>query len=236
MFYVHTLTCCVCICICCAMMSFNLAVIQVEQCGLGYILNQARVDADCEGATCIAAVPDRGTCCIASQLPGGTNSNVNQGGTGGTGSNNGTVVSPGSAVPTFRWNGLTLETIVAIGAGGLLLLASLALLTLCCCYKRARRRKFRESQRLGSGTELSSIKEGIVNPMTTNGNNHNAARPKSVAPHYPRPTSIARTAATGGMPKGWEAAIDESSGDTYYFHEDTGETQWEFPMAPRIAQ
>ena len=57
------------------------------------------------------------------------------------------------------------------------------------------------------------------------------SRPKSVAPSYPRPTSIARTAATGGMPPGWEAAIDESSGETYYYHGETGKTRWEFPMA-----
>ena len=64
------------------------------------------------------------------------------------------------------------------------------------------------------------------------------ARPKSMAPSFPRPESIPRgvnSKLTGGLPNGWVSAIDESSGETYYYHEETAETQWEFPMAPRLA-
>lgn len=31
------------------------------------------------------------------------------------------------------------------------------------------------------------------------------------------------------LPPGWEAVLDPSSGDYYYAHESTGETQWEKP-------
>ena len=34
---------------------------------------------------------------------------------------------------------------------------------------------------------------------------------------------------TAGLPCGWRAAVDESSGDTYYYHSETGKTQWEVP-------
>ena len=31
------------------------------------------------------------------------------------------------------------------------------------------------------------------------------------------------------LPAGWFADVDPASGDTYFFNEQTGETQWEFP-------
>ncbi|KAL7526945.1 hypothetical protein ACHAXR_003196 [Thalassiosira sp. AJA248-18] len=37
----------------------------------------------------------------------------------------------------------------------------------------------------------------------------------------------------GELPPGWEAVFDESSGDYYYAHEVTGETQWERPEFSR---
>ena len=60
-------------------------------------------------------------------------------------------------------------------------------------------------------------------------------RVKSMAPNFPRPKSIAAMELTGGLPAGWAQAVEEETGDTYYYHEETGETQWEFPMAPRLA-
>lgn len=38
---------------------------------------------------------------------------------------------------------------------------------------------------------------------------------------------------TAGLPRGWRAVVDESSGDTYYYHKETGETQWEVPALPK---
>ena len=153
-----------------------------------------------------------------------TDSNNNNGNGNAAGGGNGTAVAPGSLMPGFLWNGLTIEILVAIGAGGLVAIALACLIGICCCYKRQRRRQSqRDSKRLEMGGWGKSGGGG-------------GSRPKSMAPSYPRPTSIARTAATGGMPSGWEAAIDESSGETYYYHGETGETQWEFPMAPRNAR
>jgi hypothetical protein len=34
------------------------------------------------------------------------------------------------------------------------------------------------------------------------------------------------------LPAGWQALVDESSGDTYYFNEATQESAWERPLAP----
>jgi hypothetical protein len=39
----------------------------------------------------------------------------------------------------------------------------------------------------------------------------------------------------GGLPQGWAATLDMSSGDTYYYHEETGETQWEVPEEKRLS-
>ena len=64
------------------------------------------------------------------------------------------------------------------------------------------------------------------------------ARPKSMAPSFPRPKTMPRgvdSKLTGGMPEGWLSAVDQQSGEMYYYHGETGETQWEFPMAPRLA-
>ena len=46
---------------------------------------------------------------------------------------------------------------------------------------------------------------------------HRTPRPKT--PSTPR----------GALPAGWAATLDMSSGETYYYNEETGETQWEVP-------
>merc|ERR1712037_300158 len=38
--------------------------------------------------------------------------------------------------------------------------------------------------------------------------------------------------ASSDLPEGWFAAVDESTGDTYYCNEATGETSWELPTQP----
>ena len=52
---------------------------------------------------------------------------------------------------------------------------------------------------------------------------------QSVAPKHARPKTLAKSSMAGGLPQGWAATLDMGSGDTYYYHEETGETQWEVP-------
>lgn len=35
---------------------------------------------------------------------------------------------------------------------------------------------------------------------------------------------------SSGLPPGWVAEVDASSGDTYYFNEQTGESSWDPPQ------
>eukprot|EP00947_MAST-08B_sp_MAST-8B-sp1_P000689 g689.t1 len=60
-----------------------------------------------------------------------------------------------------------------------------------------------------------------------------AARPKSMAPSTARPKTLGRSQplGTGQLPDGWDAAVDPSSGEVYYWHEVSGVTQWEVPTA-----
>ena len=46
---------------------------------------------------------------------------------------------------------------------------------------------------------------------------------------YPRILYHGRSPFKGGLPAGWVATLDTSTGDTYYVHEATGNTQWELP-------
>ena len=57
-------------------------------------------------------------------------------------------------------------------------------------------------------------------------------RVKSMAPKHTRPKTMPKYA-QDTLPEGWEAAVDESSGDTYYYHEETGVTQWEAPESDK---
>ena len=41
-----------------------------------------------------------------------------------------------------------------------------------------------------------------------------------------------RPRALGELPRGWEAVVDQASGDTYYWAEATDETSWDVPTHP----
>ena len=125
--------------------------------------------------------------------------------------------------------------VVAAAAGGVVLIAVVVLFGICMCYKTTRTGRpagielHAQDRTMGEGTPRTTME---MNPMKSN----QGSRPDSatLAPNFPRPISIARTAATGGMPKGWTSAIDEGTGEKYYYHVGTGVTQWEFPMVPRV--
>ena len=57
-------------------------------------------------------------------------------------------------------------------------------------------------------------------------------RIKSVPPKHAKPKSVGKANGKIALPAGWAKAVDESSGNTYYWHEATGATQWEPPVAP----
>ena len=153
---------------------------------------------------------------------GGPSSNTN-GGTGNTAGAGGTGVVGGNGTATGVAAEGSMLIIVGAACGGAVFLAFVVLLSIFFLYKRNNNTKRPLSQQAGrNGMEMSG----------------HQARPKSMAPSFPRPQTLPRgvdSKLTGGMPKGWVSAIDESSGDTYYYHTETAETQWEFPMSPRLA-
>ena len=153
---------------------------------------------------------------------GGSSSNAN-GGTGNTAGAGGTAVVGGNGTGTGDAAEGSMLIIVGAACGGAVFLAFVVLLSIFFLYKRNNKNKRPLSKQAGrNGMEMSG----------------HQARPKSMAPSFPRPESIPRgvnSKLTGGLPNGWVSAIDESSGETYYYHEETAETQWEFPMAPRLA-
>ena len=99
-----------------------------------------------------------------------------------------------------------------IGAG--VVLGSLLLAFLCCCCWR--RRRARASKRVpppskelfGNVAELSAVATPAI-----------AQRGAPPPPPEEPP-----------LPSGWEAFADEDSGKTYYFHKESGRTQWHLPQ------
>ena len=110
-------------------------------------------------------------------------------------------------------------------------MALVVLIFICTCYKR----------NTGGGSKTATSHKaaggrggGMEMSGGQTGGQAGLPRVKSMAPNFPRPKSIATMEMTGGLPAGWAQANEEETGDTYYYHEESGETQWEFPMAPRI--
>ena len=117
---------------------------------------------------------------------------------------------------------LGLGVIIGISAGGFVLLVMLLVVLRTCR---------RTHNATASKTHWSSNAAGVemgynTNPMGTDG------RPVSRPPTVPRPVSIA-TPTSGSLPTGWVATVDVGSGDTYYYNEVTGESQWEVPEHDR---
>ena len=111
-----------------------------------------------------------------------------------------------------------LGAIVGISIGGLVVLIAVAILGVCI----VRRKKSGTSKRSGGNKNIGvEMGANMNNPMGADG------RPLSYAPTTPRP----KTPSTprGALPAGWAATLDMSSGETYYYNQETGETQWEVP-------
>ena len=99
-----------------------------------------------------------------------------------------------------------------------MVLIAVAILGVCI----VRRKKSGTSKRSGGNKNIGvEMGANMNNPMGADG------RPLSYAPTTPRP----KTPSTprGALPAGWAATLDMSSGETYYYNQETGETQWEVP-------
>ena len=172
---------------------------------------------------------------------GGSNNQNGDGGQAGTdnvgtaeGSNaNGTGVVGGTS---------SLEVIIGVSAGGLILMMIIIAAAVVECRRNKEAAEDKLPRAVGEGegrNEGGGLEMGYNNnPMDRS--NNNDGRPLSCAPTTPRP----KTPSTprGALPAGWAATLDMSSGETYYYNEETGETQWEVPehdkrmSAPRKQQ
>ena len=159
-----------------------------------------------------------------------TGSSSSTGGGGNTAGGGGTtpVGNGTNAGGVAGLNDMSMIILAAAVSGGVVFVALVVLISICACYKRTgggSKTANHQAGGRGGGVEMSGGQAGRAG----------LPRVKSMAPNFPRPKSIAAMELTGGLPAGWAQAVEEETGDTYYYHEETGETQWEFPMAPRLA-
>ena len=77
------------------------------------------------------------------------------------------------------------------------------------------------------GVEMGGRGRHVSNPLEMS--RVQSMPPSKSMDRKSRLVAMEKAAAGYQLPDGWESAVDESTGDAYYFHGASGTTQWDFP-------
>ena len=116
-------------------------------------------------------------------------------------------------------------TIGASAGGGFALVAGIAIAAVC--FVRRRKIKTANSNAAKQGVEMGGRGRHVSNPLEMS--RVQSMPPSNSMDRKSRLVAMEKAAAGYQLPDGWESAVDESTGDAYYFHGASGTTQWDFP-------